>query len=175
MSDRAEAVVRESVAREQRALRTMAALSRESGTGVVAVALAQLPTAADVVARLRALVPATSPAKPAAQPVEADARVPVLVDDVAGFMERRKALKRPTTLHPLMAYEALNFVDGARTVSEIFRAVAAEADLAGDWYYGQVTRDDISSYIESAASAGILTMNPSSSAPQKTGTNRKRR
>jgi Peptidase family M28 len=175
MSDRAEAVVRESVAREQRALRTMAALSRESGTGVVAVALEQLPTAADVVARLRALVPATSPAKPAAQLVEADARVPVFVDDVAGFMDRRKALKRPTTLHPLMAYEALNFVDGARTVSEIFRAVAAEADLAGDWYYGQVTRDDISSYIESAASAGILTMNPASSAPQKTGTNKKRR
>jgi hypothetical protein len=175
MSDRAEAVVRESVAREQRALRTMVALSRESGTGVVEVALAQLPTATDVVARLRALVPATSPAKPAAQPVEADARVPVFVDDVAGFMERRKALKRPTTLHPLMAYEALNFVDGARTVSEIFRAVAAEADLAGDWYYGQVTRDDISSYIESAASAGILTMNPASSAPQKSGTNKKRR
>jgi Peptidase family M28 len=175
MSDRAEAVVRESVAREQRALRTMAALSRESGTGVVAVALEQLPTAADVVARLRALVPATSPAKPAAQLVETDARVPVFVDDVAGFMDRRKALKRPTTLHPLMAYEALNFVDGARTVSEIFRAVAAEADLAGDWYYGQVTRDDISSYIESAASAGILTMNPASSAPQKTGTNKKRR
>ena len=175
MSDRAEAVVRESIAREQRALRTMAALSRESGTGVVAVALAQLPTAADVVARLRALAPATSEAKPAAQPVEADARVPVFVDDVAGFMERRKALKRPTTLHPLMAYEVLNFVDGARTVSEIFRAVAAEADLVGDWYYGQVTRDDISSYIESAVSAGILTVKPASSAPRNTGTTKRRR
>jgi hypothetical protein len=101
--------------------------------------------------------------------------VPVLVDDVAGFMERRKSLKRPTTLHPLMAYEVLNFVDGARTVSEIFRAVAAEADLAGDWYYGQVTRDDISSYIESALSAGILTTKPASSAPQKTGATKKRR
>ena len=144
-------------------------MSRESGTGVVAVALAQLPSAADVAARLRALVPATSPAKPAAQPVEADARVPVFVDDVAGFMDRRKALKRPTTLHPLMAYEALNFVDGTRTVSEIFRAVAAEADLAGDWYYGQVTRDDISSYIESAASAGILTMKPGVVSAQENG------
>jgi hypothetical protein len=175
MSDRAEAVVRESVAREQRALKTMVVLSRESGTGVVAAALAQLPTAADVVARVRALAPATSPAKPTAQPVEADTPVPVLVDDVAGFMGRRKALKRPTTLHPLMAYEVLNFVDGARTVSEIFRAVAAEADLVGDWYYGQVTRDDISSYIESAVSAGILTMKPASSAPWKTGTTKKRR
>jgi Peptidase family M28 len=175
MSGRAEAVVRESVAREQRALKTMAALSRESGTDVVAAALAQLPPADDVAARLHALAPSTSPAKPAAQPVETDARVPVFVDDVAGFMERREALKRPTTLHPLMAYEALNFVDGTRTVSEIFRAVAAEADLAGDWYYGQVARDDISSYIESAASAGILTMKPLSSAPQKTGSNKKRR
>jgi Peptidase family M28 len=176
LSGRAEAVVRESVAREQRALKTMAALSRESGTGVVAAALAQLPTADDVAARLRALAPSTSPAKPAAQSVETDARVPVFVDDVAGFMERRRALKRPTTLHPLMAYEALNFVDGTRTVSEIFRAVAAEADLAGDWYYGRVAHDDISSYIESAASAGIVTMKPLSSGPQKkTGSTKKGR
>jgi hypothetical protein len=104
-----------------------------------------------------------------------DARVPVFADDVAGFLERRKAMKRPTTLHPLMAYEALNFVDGTRTVSDIFRAVAAEADLAGDWYYGQVTRDDISSYLESAANAGILTMTPASTTSKKSGSDKKGR
>ena len=30
------------------------------------------------------------------------------------------------------AYEALNFVDGSRTIGDVARAVAAEADLAGD-------------------------------------------
>ena len=88
-------------------------------------------------------------------------------------MDRRKALKRPTTLHPLMAYETLNFVDGTRTVSEIFRAVAAEADSAGDWYYGQVTRDDISSYLDSAATAGIVTMQPAPTVSKKAGTGKK--
>jgi len=175
VAERADAVVRESVAREQRALKTLAALSRESGAGVVTAALAQLPSADDAAARLRALVPAASKMAAVASGSSSDARVPVFADDVAGFLERRKAMKRPTTLHPLMAYEALNFVDGTRTVSDIFRAVAAEADLAGDWYYGQVTRDDISSYLESAASAGILTMTPASTASKKAGSDKKGR
>lgn len=172
-AERADAVVRESVAREQRALRTMAALSRESGAGVVSAALAQLPSADDVAARVRAIVPGLAALRPATS--AADGRVPVLVDDVAGFLERQKALKRPKSLHPLMAYEALNFVDGTRTMSEVYRAVAAEADLAGDWYYGQVTREDISSYLESAVNAGILTIRPAQTASKKTGATKKGR
>jgi Zn-dependent M28 family amino/carboxypeptidase len=175
--ERADGVVRESVAREQRALRTMAVLSREAGPGVVTAALTQLPSADDVAARLSALTAISGSSKMTA-PVPSsasDARVPVFVDDVAGFLERRKAVKRPTTLHPLMAYEALNFVDGTRTVADIFRAVAAEADLAGDWYYGQVTREDISRYLDSAASAGILTMKPPISAGKRAGSDRKGR
>jgi hypothetical protein len=82
-------------------------------------------------------------------------------------------LKRPKTLHPLMAYEALNFVDGLRTVSDIFQAVAAEADLAGDWYYGQVTREDIAAYLESAATAGIVTMKSADTSPKRSGTAKK--
>ncbi len=171
--ERADAVVRESVSREQRAVASMAVLSRESGKGVVAAALAQLPSADDVATRLRALVPGTPATQAPAPGAAPDARVPTFVDDVAGFMDRRKALKRPTTLHPLMAYETLNFVDGTRTVSEIFRAVAAEADSAGDWYYGQVTRDDISSYLDSAATAGIVTMQPAPTVSKKAGTGKK--
>jgi hypothetical protein len=166
---RADAVIREGVARERRALQSMAVLSRDSGAGVVVAALGQLPSADDVAARVRALVPGSATQAPGVN----DARVPVFVDDVSGFLDRRKALKRPTTLHPLMAYEALNFVDGTRTISEIFRAVAAEADLAGDWYYGQVTHDDISSYLESAASAGIVTIKPASTTSKKAGTDKK--
>jgi hypothetical protein len=171
--ERAEAALRESVAREQRGLKSMSALSRESGAGVAATALAQLPSAENAVARLRVLVPASTAQKTLSAGAEADTRVPVFVDDVAGYLERRKALKRPKTLHPLMAYEALNFVDGLRTVSDIFQAVAAEADLAGDWYYGQVTREDIAAYLESAATAGIVTMKSADTSPKRSGTAKK--
>ena len=174
-AERAEAVVRESVAREQRLLKSMAALSRDDGAKVVAAALALLPSADDVVTRLRATVSMNGAQVSAAANVVSDNRVPVFVDDIAGFLERRKALQRPPSLHPLMAYEALNFVDGSRTIGEVARAVAAEADLAGDWYYGQVTREDVSSYLESAASAGIITLKPGNTAGKKSGTAKKGR
>jgi hypothetical protein len=43
-------------------------------------------------------------------------------------------------------------------VGDIFRAVAAEADTAGTWYYGAVTLGDVTSYLDSAADAGAVTM-----------------
>ena len=174
-TERAEAVVRESVAREQRVLKSMVALSRDDGAKVVAAALTLLPSADDVAARLRATVSMNAAQTSAAANAASDNRVPVFVDDIAGFLERRKALQRPPSLHPLMAYEALNFVDGSRTIGDVARAVAAEADLAGDWYYGQVTREDVSSYLESAASAGILTLKPGDTAGKKSGTAKKGR
>ena len=126
--------MRESVAREQRVLKSMVALSRDDGAKVVAAALTLLPSADDVAARLRATVSMNAAQTSAAANAASDNRVPVFVDDIAGFLERRKALQRPPSLHPLMAYEALNFVDGSRTIGDVARAVAAEADLAGDWY-----------------------------------------
>ena len=174
-TERAEAVVRESVAREQRVLKSMVALSRDDGAKVVAAALTLLPSADDVAARLRATVSMNAAQTSAAANAASDNRVPVFVDDIAGFLERRKALQRPPSLHPLMAYEALNFVDGSRTIGDVARAVAAEADLAGDWYYGQVTREDVSSYLQSAASAGILTLKPGDTAGKKSGTAKKGR
>jgi hypothetical protein len=65
-------------------------------------------------------------------------------------------LKRPPALHSLMAYEAMNFVDGTNSYLDIFRAVSAEADAAGDWYYGTVTLEDVTNYLDSARAAGIV-------------------
>ena len=79
-----------------------------------------------------------------------------LVDDVQGFLDKRDKIKRPDRLHPLMFYEALNFVDGTRTYFDVYRAVAAEADHAGEWYYGAVTFEDVASALDSAVSAGVL-------------------
>jgi hypothetical protein len=33
--------------------------------------------------------------------------------------------------------------------------VSAEADAAGDWYYGTVTLEDVTAYLESAERAGV--------------------
>ncbi|MCA1561267.1 MAG: hypothetical protein LC804_13735, partial [Acidobacteria bacterium] len=67
-------------------------------------------------------------------------------------------LQRPVGLHTLLAYEAMNFVDGANSYLDIYQAVAAEADAAGEWYYGSVTLDDVASYLSSAEKAGLTTM-----------------
>jgi len=53
-----------------------------------------------------------------------------------------------------MVYEALNFVDGKRTYFDIYRAVKAEADAAGAWYYGSVSFEDVVEVLESAVEAG---------------------
>jgi hypothetical protein len=173
--ERAAGIVRESVAREQRAIRTMAVLSRETGAATVGTALAQLPSVEEVSGRVRALAGLIAAAVPSAAELDAEARVPSFVDDVAAFLARRKQLERPPALHALMAYEILNFVDGTRTVADIFRAVAAEADLAGDWYYGEVAFKDVVAYLDSAAKAGILTMRASPPPAKKTATSKKGR
>jgi hypothetical protein len=55
-----------------------------------------------------------------------------------------------------MAYETLNFVDGERSYLDIWHAVRAQADAAGDWYYGHVSLRDVAAYLDSAAAAGLI-------------------
>jgi hypothetical protein len=93
---------------------------------------------------------------PSAKEKELSAKVPTLSDDVRGFLDKRSSAKRPPALHALMAFEALNFVDGSRSVLDIARAVAAEADAAGEWYYGRVSLDDIASYLDAVEKAGLV-------------------
>ena len=157
MRRRALTLVRESAAREQRTLASLRRLTPGAETSVIAAALKQLPTPEAAETRLRALLEPgaalSSPAEPAEQ-----SRVPALVDDVQGYLDKREKLQRPRALHPLMAYEVLNFVDGKRSYADIYRAVSAEADAAGSWYYGVVTVEDVAAYLDSAVKAGIVTV-----------------
>ena len=86
--------------------------------------------------------------------------VPALNVSIQEFLSKRSQVKRPTSLHSLMAYEVINFVDGSNTYLDIFRAVSAEADAAGDWYYGTVSLEDVANYLDSAKAAGIITVAP---------------
>ena len=164
---RALTLARESAARELRALGSLRRLA-PGAEPVIAAALAQLPTPEAAEARVSALlelrtsVAEATSGKAGDVPSQAEtsgaARVPTLVDDVQGFLDRREKLQRPRTLHPLMAYEVLNFVDGRRSYADIYRAVSAEADAAGSWYYGVVTAEDVTAYLDSAVKAGIVTV-----------------
>jgi len=174
--DRAARLVREAARRERRALESVRifapAGSRSSPT--LEAVIAQLPKDDDAVKRLwayyagviqawagpKTIVPnvAGGIVPSASVPVPTRNLVPVVTDSVRDFLERRSELERPQTLHPLMQYEALNFADGKPTVGDIHSAVAAEADSAGAWYYGTVTRADIEKLFESAAKVGLVNL-----------------
>jgi hypothetical protein len=55
-----------------------------------------------------------------------------------------------------MRYETLNFVDGRRSYLEIYRAVRAEAQSVGAWYYGEVSPEKVAAVLDQAVNAGML-------------------
>jgi hypothetical protein len=163
---RAANLVREAARRERRALESVRAFTTPNGSGARLLdgLLKHLPTAEEVERRLQSYYRTLTgqPPPPAALTAREHAlaaRVPAYVDSVKAFLAGRARLRRPPSLHPLMAYEALNFVDGTRSYLDIYRAVLAEADAAGEWYYGAVTLEDVASYLDSAERAGMLIVN----------------
>ena len=157
-------LVREAARRERRALESVRVLApRESaGQQVLSRMLEQLPTDTMAEARMAAFFraftgqPEVPTVAPSPERERLASRVPVLVDDVKGFVEKSSKIKRPAGLHALMQFEALNFVDGTRTYFQIYQAVRAEADAAGEWYYGTVTFEDVASVLDSAVEVGVL-------------------
>jgi hypothetical protein len=83
-------------------------------------------------------------------------KVPQNLGTLGEYLERADDIKGPKTLHALMQEEALNYVDGKRSILDIYRAVRAESLSAGEWYYGKVSLKDIEDFIEAAASAKAL-------------------
>ena len=101
---------------------------------------------------------AAIPNAPNAEERDLDGRGPVLTDSVKEFLALEQQVESPRSLHPLMSYEAINFANGRNSLLDIYRAVAAEADSAGDWYYGTVSPADIASLFASAEKAGLVRM-----------------
>jgi hypothetical protein len=172
--DRAVNLVRQAAKRERRALGSATAFVTRDGPGdrALKALLQQLPTPENAEARLAASYAGITGAKPPALTLTARERelgtiVPSIDISIQAYLDKRSELKRPPNLHALMAYETINFVDGANSYLEIFRAVSAEADAAGQWYYGPVRLEDVSDYLDSAKAAGITTVKtmPPSSLP----------
>jgi hypothetical protein len=81
---------------------------------------------------------------------------PVLAAGPKEFLERRGKVKSVKGLHPLMAFEVLNFVDGRRTGVDIYNAVSAEALQAGEYYYGRVTPEMVHELLKNLSDAGLI-------------------
>ena len=80
------------------------------------------------------------------------------VSDVGAWQDAMGKVQPVEGLHSMMRFEVYNFADGRRNALEIYEAVAAEALLAGDWYYGQVKPADVLEALERAARAGPFTV-----------------
>jgi hypothetical protein len=81
---------------------------------------------------------------------------PVLLGDAVAFLAGRSQITAVAGLHPLVAFEVLNFVDGVRSGLEIYRMVASEAREAGPHYYGTVTPEAVLQCLENAAKPGLI-------------------
>jgi len=69
------------------------------------------------------------------------AQTPKNLGTLGEYLRHRGEIEGPKGLHPLMRYEALNYVDGRCSILDIYHAVRAENLSAGEWYYGTVTLD----------------------------------
>jgi hypothetical protein len=86
-------------------------------------------------------------------------KVPESAGTVREQIEKRNAAGN-FGLHSLMAFEVWNFVDGRRSYLEIYKAVRAEAQMAGEWYYGKVTPKQVADLLDAGVKAGVLKLKP---------------
>jgi hypothetical protein len=90
----------------------------------------------------------------------ASRKIPANNPRLADYFEKRGEV--PFTargrLHGLMRDEVYNFVDGRRSYYDIYKAVYAESQAAGTWYYGTVTLEDVVGLLDASVKAGALTL-----------------
>jgi len=161
-------LVRHSYAKERAALASIVRMagSQSRAAGYVAEASARLGDAesADLLALDKAWTAITGGPPPAAPDTKEEremaGRVYEPLADIGAFETAMEKVKPVEGLHAMMRFETYNFADGRRTALEVYRAVAAEALSAGDWYYGTVAPADVAEALERAARAGAFTLRP---------------
>jgi len=70
-------------------------------------------------------------------------KVPRRLGTLGEYLRHAQEIEGPKGLHGLMQWEALNYVDGQRSILDIYRAVRAESLSVGEWYYGTVKLEDV--------------------------------
>ena len=135
---------------DQRATATIDALERN-------VRVRERPMADEVAAFVRARTGAAPPqAALSAAEAAAHRKVPRNVASWDTYFTKRDAVPASPGLHGLMRREVFHFVDGRRSYYDIYRAVRAEALVAGAWYYWTVGLEDVVSLLDAGVKAGAL-------------------
>jgi hypothetical protein len=99
--------------------------------------------------------PPAAPAQTAAERELAALR-PALAAGPAEFLTRRGTIPGVPGLHPLMAFEVLNLVDGRRSGLDIHRYAAAQAREAGAHYFGTVAPEAVLQYLRNVEGVGLI-------------------
>jgi hypothetical protein len=101
----------------------------------------------------------------------ASRRIPANVVPLEAYFTNRAKVPGSARgrLHGLMRDEVFNFVDGRRSYYDIYKAVYAEAQAAGEWYYGVVTLEDVTRLLDESVKAGALTLVPPARAAASPG------
>ena len=84
------------------------------------------------------------------------AKIPRPVGTLGEYLRNKAEIEGPKGLHGLMKWEALNYVDGQRSILDIYHAVRAESLSAGEWYYGTVKLEDIEELFNKAVEAKVI-------------------
>jgi len=77
-------------------------------------------------------------------------KIPKNLGTLGEYLRHKEGIDGPKGLHELMKFEALNYVDGKRSILDIYHAVRAESLSAGEWYYGTVKLEDIEELFKAA-------------------------
>lgn len=160
----AKALVAQSALKEKRSLAGLTRLAPAIAPSLLAEIVDRLDrgvasdhTALDAAYRgIAGSAPRTAAPSPAEQTLAS--RVYAPVGTVAAWQDALPKIGATSGLHAMMRFEALNFVDGKRTGLEVYEATAAQALAAGEWYYGDVTPEEILDLLEKMHKAGGFTL-----------------
>ena len=87
---------------------------------------------------------------------ELNQKIPRKIGTIGEYLKSSSQTTPVPGLHPFMREEVLNFVDGKRSVVDIFRAVSAQAQSVGSFYYGEVSLAMVEQYLTNAEEADAI-------------------
>ncbi len=93
-----------------------------------------------------------------ARELELSRRIPLNIQNVDQYFEKRGKVGFVEGIHPEMRYEVFNFVNGINSYLDIYNAVSAEAMSAGEFYYGTVSMEKVAELLDKAVEAGAITL-----------------
>ena len=87
---------------------------------------------------------------------ELNQKIPRKIGTIGEYLKSSSQTRPVPGLHPFMREEVLNFVDGKRSVVDIFRAVSAQTQSVGSFYYGDASLAMVEQYLTNAEAAGAV-------------------